>query len=176
MNNLSVIPSERIEHSIFFIRGQKVIMDHDLAVIYGVTTARLNQQVQRNQKRFPIDFAFVLTSKEFADLMLQNATSSSHWGGRRKLPRAFTEHGAIMAASVLSTPTAITASIHVVRVFVRLREILATHKDLAQQLQELEDKFVDHDKKLAQVFDAIRKLMYPLVPRNKGWIGFKLDE
>ena len=157
------------------IRDQKVILDHDLAVIYGVTTARLNQQVQRNLRRFPSDFSFVLTPKEFANLMLQFATSRSHWGGRRSPPRVFTEHGAIMAASVLNTPTAVAASIYVVRAFIRLRELLTSHKDLSQKLAELEAKFLDHDARLTQVFDALRALMNPPVPRNENRIGFRLD-
>src|SRR6516165_6103266 len=112
----ALIPVERIEHAILLIRGQKVILDSELAALYGVTTARLNEQVRRNANRFPNDFSFVLTQQEFTNLMSQFATSSSYWGGRRKLPRVFTEHGAVMAASVLNTPTAIAVSIEVVRV------------------------------------------------------------
>jgi hypothetical protein len=106
---------ERIEQLIFLIRGQKVMLDADLARIYGVTTARLNQQVKRNLDRFPTDFMFRLTKREFSNLMLQIATSSSSYGGRRKLPYVFTEHGAIMLASVLNSPIAVRASLQVVR-------------------------------------------------------------
>jgi hypothetical protein len=140
--------------------------DADLAVIYGVTTARLNQQVRRNQERFPEDFAFSLTAKEFANLKLQFATSSSSWGGRRKLPLAFTEHGAAMAASVLNTPVAVAASIEVVRTFVRLRQLLISHQDLSRKLDDLEAKYAEHDQKLVRVFEALRQLMAPPPPPN----------
>ena len=136
----SVVPTERIEQSIFLVRDQKVMLDADLARIYGVTTTRLNQQVQRNRDRFPKDFMFQLTKREFSNLMLQIATSSSAYGGRRKLPYVFTEHGAIMLASVLNSTIAVRASLQVVRAFVRLREMLATNKELAQKLTELDHK------------------------------------
>jgi ORF6N domain len=128
--------SHRIESRILTIRGQKVIIDADLAELYGVETRRLNEQVRRNQDRFPADFIFALTVEEFTDLKSQFATSS--WGGRRKLPLAFTEHGAIMTATVLSSPRAVEMSVYVVRAFVQLREVLATHKDLAAKLATLE--------------------------------------
>ena len=169
----SLVPSERIEQSILVLRGQKVILDVDLAAIYGVTTARLNQQVRRNIDRFPEDFAFLLTPDEFDNLKLQFATSSSGWGGRRKPPFAFTEHGAVMAASVLNTAVAVSASIQVVRVFVRLRQLLASHVELSRKLDALEAKFTEHDKKLIVVFDAIRQLMNPPQPEKKGRIGFQ---
>ena len=159
----SLVPAERIERSILLIRGQRVILDADLAELYGVTTARLNQQVRRNIDRFPDDFAFLLTQQEFADLKLHFATSSSGWGGRRKPPYAFTEHGALMAANVLRTPIAITTSVEVVRAFVRLREMLASHKQLARRLDELEKKY---DSQFKVVFDAIRQLMAP-PPQSK---------
>jgi hypothetical protein len=164
-----LIPVEFIERRIFLIRGHKVMLDTDLAELYGVTTRRLNEQIRRNRDRFPEDFAFVLTPKEFANLKSHFATSSSGWGGRRKLPYAFTEHGAVMAANVLSSPTAVRASIQVVRAFVRLREIIATHKDLARKLEEMEKKY---DRQFKVVFDAIRQLMEPppLPPGRR--IGF----
>src|SRR5438874_4532236 len=136
----ALIPAERIEQAILLIRGHKVMLDSDLADLYGVTTSRLNEQVKGNRDRFSDDFIFRLTPKEFKDLKSQSATSSSQWGGRRKLPLAFTEHGAVMAANVLNNPVAVSASIQVVRAFVRLRQILATHKDLARKLEELERK------------------------------------
>ena len=110
-SNGSLVPIERVERAILLIRGHKVMLDADLAAIYGVSTTRLNQQVRRNIDRFPKDFAFLLTQEEFANLKLQFATSSSAWGGRRKPPMAFTEHGAVMLASVLNTPTAVHASV-----------------------------------------------------------------
>ncbi len=172
-----LIPAERIERSILVLRGHKVILDADLAEVYGVTTTRLNQQVTRNLDRFPDDFSFVLTRKEFANLMLQFATSSSSYGGRRKLPRAFTEHGAVMAASVLNTPIAVAASIQVVRAFVRLQKLIAGNEELRQKLEELEKKFGEHDQKFAIVFEAIRQLMIPPPsPGKSGRIGFQTPE
>jgi len=169
-----LVPVERIERSILIVRGHKVILDADLAAIYGVTTARLNQQVRRNIQRFPADFAFLLSKNEFADLKLHFATSSSGWGGRRKPPFAFTEHGAVMAASVLNTPIAVEASVEVVRTFVRLRQMLASHKTLARRLDELERKY---DAQFKVVFDAIRQLMRPPTPaEKKRRIGFAADQ
>jgi hypothetical protein len=176
MPNDPLIPTERIERAIFVIRGHNVILDSDLAQLYGVTTSRLNEQIKRNRNRFPEDFMFRLTTKEFKNLISQSATSSSNWGGRRKLPLAFTEHGAVMAANVLSSPAAVAASIQVVRAFVRLRQILVTHKDLAHKLEELERKLGQHDEKFRIVFDAIRQLMAPpLEPEKKRGTGFALD-
>src|SRR5262249_359940 len=146
-----LIPVERIEHAILLIRGHRVILDADLAALYGVTTTRLNQQVRRNIDRFPPQFSFLLTLQEFTNLKLQFATSSSQGGGRRKLPRAFTEHGAVMAASVLNTPIAIAVSIEVVRAFVRLRQLLISHEKLARKLAELETKLAGHDEQFAVV-------------------------
>jgi hypothetical protein len=173
MTESSLLPAERIEKAILLIRGQKVMLDSDLADLYGVTTSRLNEQVKRNQDRFPDDFMFRLTPKEFKNLISQSATSSSKWGGRRKLPLAFTEHGAVMAANVLNSPVAVAASIQVVRVFVRLREMLASHKDLARKLAELEKKY---DAQFRDVFEAIRQLMIPPPePDKKRRIGFARD-
>lgn len=177
MAESSLIPVERIEKAILMIRGQKVILDAELADLYGVTTSRLNEQVKRNRDRFPEDFMFRLKRDEFRDLMSQFATSSSRWGGRRKLPLVFTEHGAVMAANILNSPTAVAASIHVVRAFVRLREILSTHKELARKLEELERRLGQHDEKFRAVFDAIRQLMTPPTePEKKRKIGFATDK
>jgi len=122
MDDASIVPSQRIESRIFFVRGRKVMLDADLAELYGVTTKRLNEQVKRNASRFPGDFMFRLTPDETRILRSQFATSRSGWGGRRVFPYAFTEHGAVMLASVLNSPTAVDASVQVVRAFVRLRE------------------------------------------------------
>ena len=148
------------------------MMDYDLAALYGVTTARLNEQVRRNAERFPEDFMFQLGKQEFAALMSQIATSNSGRGGRRKLPYAFTEHGAIMAASVLSSPRAVEVSVYVVRAFVRLRELLASNKELAKKLDELEHKLSSHDTTIVQLVNAIRDLMAPPAPKKKRSIGF----
>ena len=168
----AVISDERIEQLIFLIRGQKVMLDADIARIYGVTTARLNQQVNRNLDRFPADFMFRLTKREFSHLMLQIATSSSAYGGRRKLPYVFTEHGTIMLASVLSSPIAVRASLLVVRAFVRLREILATNKELARKLSELDRRVSGHDEDIRRLVAAIRELMKPESSGGRK-IGFR---
>ncbi len=165
----ALIPLDRIERRIYLIRGHKVMLDRDLAGIYGVSTARLNEQVKRNEARFPKDFMFQLSARENGILMSQIATSSSDHGGHRKLPRVFTEHGAVMLASVLNSPMALRASVEVVRAFVKLREMIASHRDLARRLDELEKKY---DAQFRVVFDAIRELMEPPekpMPR----IGFK---
>jgi hypothetical protein len=165
-----------ITRAILFLRGQKVLLDADLAALYGVTTARLNQQVRRNRKRFPADFFFELTAEEFANLKMHFATSS--WGGRRTLPLAFTEHGAIMAASVLNSPRAVEMSVYVVRAFVKLREMLASNRELAKRLDQLEahvqKKLTSHDEAIAAILSAIRELMNPPTPARRP-IGFTAD-
>ena len=164
-----IVSPERIVHAILLMRGQRVILDSDLAKLYGVTTKRLNQQVRRNNDRFPPDFMFQLTAEETEVLRSQFATSNQGRGGRRYAPYVFTEHGAIMAASVLNSPRAIDVSVQVVRAFVKLREMLATHKDLARKLEELERKY---DAQFKVVFDAIRQLMAPPPEPNRGKFGF----
>jgi len=181
MTSKSLIASvEQIESQIFLIRGQKVMLDGDLAALYGVETKRLNEQVRRNSERFPEDFMFQLTAEEFADLKSQFETSSlrsqiatsnnpAGRGGRRHLPYAFTEHGAIMAASVLNSPRAVEASVQVVRAFVQLRQMLASNAELSRKLATLEKKY---DIKFKAVFDAINELMAPLETKKKRPIGF----
>jgi hypothetical protein len=139
-----------------------VIIDSDLAQIYGVQTARLNQQVRRNKGRFPEDFSFQLTPEEYRSLILQNATSKKGRGGARKLPLAFTEHGALMAANVLKSSRAVTMSVYVVRAFIRLRETLALHKTLEHKLEELERKVASHDLDIQAIIEAIHQLIYPV--------------
>ena len=168
----SLIPVEQIERRIFLIRQEKVILDADLARLYGVETRRLNEQVRRNAARFPKDFMFQLTPEEYSDLKSHFATSSLGWGGRRKRPFAFTEHGAIMAASVLNTPKAVEMSVFVVRAFVRLRTLLSTHKELAHKLAELERRVEGHDEAIQGIVVAIRKLMQP-PDKKRERIGFK---
>lgn len=163
------IPIERIERAILLLRGHKVMLDADLAILYGVTTKRLNEQVKRNVDRFPPDFMFQLTPDEWQGLPSQFATTKGGRGGRRTPPYAFTEHGTVMLANVLNNPVAIQASIHVVRAFIRLREMLASHAELAQKLAELEQKY---DAQFKVVFDAIRQLMAP-PSRTQRSIGFE---
>jgi len=169
-----MIPDERIEKTILLIRGQKVIIDADLAELYGVTTKRLNEQVRRNRSRFPEDFILQLTTEEKSEVVA-NCDHLSKLKFSKTLPYAFTEHGAIMAASILNAPRAIEASIFVVRAFVKLREMLATHKELAQKLLELEQRLEDHDEHIQTIFNAIRQLMTKTEsPRKK--IGFTVKE
>jgi hypothetical protein len=171
----SLIPVERIAQAILLIRGQKVMLDEDLAALYGVQTRRLNEQVRRNLDRFPDDFMFQLTDEEYAALISQIATSKPSRGGRRKLPLAFTEHGAIMAASVLNTARAIEVSVYVVRAFVRLREMIAANRELARKLEELERQLETHDQAITEILHAIRQLMAPAETKKRP-IGFVVPE
>jgi hypothetical protein len=174
----SKVPVEGITRSILTLRGQRVILDSDLAAIYGVSTGRFNEAVKRNIERFPDDFMLRLSAAEYAALISQNATSKPGRGGRRKLPWAFTEHGAIQAANVLNSPRAVAMGIYVVRAFVQLRELLASNKDLARRLDQLEarldKKLATHDEAIAAILSAIRQLMNPPLPKRRG-IGFTAD-
>lgn len=163
----ALVPIELIEKKILLIRGHKVMLDSDLAVLYGVTTKRLNEQVRRNLRRFPLDFMFQLTSDEAESLRSQFATSKR--GGRRYLPYVFTEQGVAMLSSVLNSERAIEVNILIMRAFVKLREMLATHKDLAKKLEEMEKKY---DEQFKVVFEAIYELMKPPEPKKRQ-IGFK---
>ena len=175
MAAITLVPPERIERVIVLLRGQKVILDQDLAELYGVKTGQLIRQVKRNRARFPEDFAFPLTVQEFADLKCQIGISSS-WGGRRTPPWAFTEQGVAMLSGVLHSPRAIEVNVAIMRAFVRLREILTTHKELARKLDDLERKVAEHDVHFHAVFEAIRQLMTPpAAPENKRKIGFARD-
>jgi hypothetical protein len=180
-----VIPIANIEHRILLIRGQRVILASDLAAMYGVAVRQLNQAVARNAERFPDDFVFQLTKSEAIalsrsqsvilndpeNLKSQNVTSS--WGGpRRALPYAFTEHGVIMAANLLRSGQAVKVSVYVVRAFVKLREFLSTHRELASKLNELESKLQDHDQQIIALIDAIRSLMSEPKAKAKPPIGY----
>jgi phage regulator Rha-like protein len=162
---------ERIESKILLLRGQKVMLDRDLAELYGVPTKNLKRAVQRNKSRFPDDFAFVLDNQEVAILRCQFGTSSS-WGGVRYKPMAFTEQGVAMLSSVLNSERAVQVNIAIIRAFVRLRQLLASHEDLARMLAELEKKY---DEQFRVVFDALRELMTPPAPAKKE-IGFHVKE
>jgi len=173
-NKTALVAIEAIASRIVVLHGQRVMLDADLAALYGVTTKRLNEQVRRNLERFPSDFMFQLTNQEVAILKSQFATSS--WGGKRKRPLAFTEHGALMAAMVLNSLRATEVSVYVVRAFVELRDTLVAHKELAKRLDELESrlerKLASHDQAIAGILDAIRQLMVPPEPTKKRRIGF----
>jgi phage regulator Rha-like protein len=163
-----------VESRILILRHQKIILDSDLAELYGVPAKRLNQQVKRNQERFPSDFMFQLTAKEHESLRLQFVTSKPQRGGRRYLPYAFTEHGAIMAATVLNSERAIEMSVFVVRAFVRMREMLATNRKLAAKIDELEKHVETHDTEIQEIIQAIQELMVSEEkPARK--IGFRLN-
>ena len=180
-NQNALIPAERIAQAIFVIRGQKVIIDADMAELYEVTTKRFNEQVRRNLERFPQDFMLQLSQEEWDALRSQFATLKTGRGQHRKyLPYAFTEHGAIMAATILNSPRATEVSVYVVRAFVRLREVLASNKELALKLSELESriglKLDSHDQAIAGILNAIRELMRPPEPAKKRPIGFVTGE
>lgn len=172
-----IIPLERIEKAIYVIRNQKVMLDRDLAALYGVPTKRLNEQVRRNINRFPKDFAFQLTDEEWIFLKSQIATSSSDWGGHRKLPIAFTEHGVAMLSSVLHSTQAITVNIEIIRAFARMRKIFTAHEKINEKLDELRSFFLKHsnqnDKEFRRVWKAIENLSHPV---NQRKIGFDLDQ
>ena len=164
MNN--IIPEERIEKMIFLIRGKKVMLDRDLAFLYGVKTKVLIQAIKRNIERFPNDFMFQLNVKEFGVLRSQIVTSS--WGGRRYNPFVFTEQGVAMLSSVLQSKKAIHINIQIMRTFSKLRRILSSHKDILRKVEEMESKY---DRQFKIVFDAIRAMLNP-PPKPKMKIGF----
>ncbi len=165
----ALVPAERGERTILLIRGEKVILDADLAALYGVETKALTRAVRRNIERFPADFMFRLTAREFADLRCQFGTSNAGRGGRRYAPYAFTEQGVAMLSGLLNSPRAVAVNIEIMRAFVRLRQMLASNAGLARKLDALEQKY---DAQFKVVFDAIRELMTPPPSRPKGHIGF----
>ncbi len=166
------LPVERILKSILVIRGEKVILDADLAGLYGVETGALVRAMKRNIERFPSDFMFQLSDEEWENLRCQFGISSS-WGGRRTAPFAFTEQGVAMLSSVLRSERAIAVNIQIVRAFVQLKRMLATHADLAKKIESLEKKY---DSQFRAVFDAIRELMAPQENLKKQPIGFKVKK
>ncbi|MCK4407165.1 MAG: ORF6N domain-containing protein [Bacteroidales bacterium] len=191
MSNNIILKEENIVERIFFIRGHKVMIDSDLAHLYGVATGRLNEQVKRNSKRFPADFMFRLTKEEWENLKSQIALSSlqskslksqnaisittdtkADWGGRRKLPYVFTEHGTVMLASVLNSEIAVNASIYIVRAFIKLREILFSHKKLERKIEQIENKY---DNQFKIIFETIKQLIqHKQTPRKP--IGYKIGK
>ena len=170
----SLVPIETIAHKILVVRGQRVILDADLARLYGVSTKRLNEQVRRNRDKFPVDFMFQLADGERQELV----AICDHLGALRYshvCPLAFTEHGALMAASVLNSPRAVEVSVYVVRAFVKMREMLATHAELSHKLAELESRVDGHDDDIAAIMEAIRQLLSPPDPPKRR-IGFLAKE
>ena len=168
INKKSLVPVDRIEKAILLIRGQKVMLDADLAALYAVETKQLVRAVRRNIDRFPPDFMFQLSKEEFGNLRFHFGTSSG-WGGRRYLPYAFAEQGVAMLSSVLRSQRAIQVNIEIMRAFIRLRQMLASHVELARKLDALEKKY---DAQFKQVFEAIRQLMAPPEPKRRP-MGFR---
>jgi phage regulator Rha-like protein len=177
-SSTNIVPVERIERMILLMRGQKVVVDSDLATLYGVPAKALIQAVRRNPKRFPSDFMFQLTEEEFGILRSHFVTSSSRggWGGRRYPPYAFTEQGVAMLSTVLNSERAIEVNIAIMRAFVKLREILSNHAALAQKLAQLEAKVEGHDVRITAVFDAIRQLMESPDEKPPKRMGFHVKE
>ena len=172
----NIVPAEIIENRIFLIRGQKVMLDMHLAELYGVSTFRLNEAAKRNAKRFPADFMFQLTKEEEGNLISQFAMSS--WGGRRYLPYAFTEQGVAMLSSILRSDRAIKVNILIMRTFVKIRELMATHLDLARKIEDLERKYGEHDEHIQAIFKLIKDLLQPSPepPKEEGApMGFQLN-
>ncbi len=175
-----IVPKVPIENLSHELRGQRVIIDSDLASLYGVTNQRLLQQYRRNIEKFPVDFAYVLTNKEVADLKMQNATSSLH-GGRRTIPLAFTEHGAIMAATILNSPEAVSMSIFIVRAFVKMREVASHSVQWFEKLREVElaltKRMEGNEDTINELFMELEKLMVPSFPiPEKRTVGFQVSE
>lgn len=173
MNKTAIILAKRVGSKILILRNQKVILDTDLAELYGVPVKHLNQQVKRNRERFPSDFLFSLTKAEHEGLRSQIVTSNPGRGGRRYLPNAFTEHGAIMAATVLNSKRAIEMSVFVVRAFVQMRQAVVVNQHVVSKIAELEARLDSHDAEIQDLVDAIHELLTPLPASNRR-IGFEL--
>ncbi len=179
--DITTISDDVIMNKIYYIRGKKVMIDRDLAEMYGVETRRLNEQVKRNEKRFPSDFMFQLTEKELENWMSQNATSNKEKMGLRKLPNVFTEQGVAMLSSVLNSETAIEVNIQIIRLFTRMRNVLWTHKDVLLKMEQLENKMLTqnektskHEAEIQLIFNALKQLLNPpQEPREP--IGFKTN-
>ena len=169
-NREILIPDEVVMHMIYFIRGQKVMLDRDLAKLYNVETKVLKQAVRRNKDRFPFDFMFELNNEEFANLRSQSVTSS--WGGSRYVPMAFTEQGIAMISSVLNSKQAIQVNIHIIRVFTKMRKLILTHKDLLLKIEQLERRISDHDGKISLVFGYLKRFI-EVQERPRKQVGFK---
>ena len=167
----AIVPVGKIEQRILLIRGEKVIIDADLAEFYGVPTKRLNEQVKRNKARFPNDFIFQLSGKEKAEVVA-NCDHLSKLKYSKTLPYAFTEHGSIMAASILNSKRAVEVSVYIVRAFVKIRRMIAEHKELSRKIVQIERHLADHDEQIIELIKAIKQLLKPEAPPKKRRIGF----
>jgi len=173
--NLTIIPDEVISSKIYFIREKKVMLDSDLAVLYGVTTGNLNKAVKRNIKRFPEDFMFQLSKEEFSNLIFQIGTSS--WGGKRSLPYVFTEQGVAMLSGVLSSDKAIQVNIQIMRIFTKIREMLVDNLSLRIEVESIKKRLTNHDKNIELVFSYLDELIEKQDnPQPRKEIGFKLPK
>lgn len=175
-----IIPIERIENVIYVIRDHKVILDQDLAKLYGVSTGNFNKAINRNQKRFPEDFAFRLTKKEWGGLIFQIGISKKGRGGRQKLPMAFTEHGVAMTANLLKSNRAIAISVEIVRAFIRMRQVLANHKEMTKELSDLKNFVLKHsnsnDREFKRIWNTMERLAKPNKNMGQRQIGFDLSQ
>lgn len=170
----TVLADDVIVNKIYFIRGQKVMLDKDLAALYNVTTGNLNKAVKRNIKRFPgEDFLFQLTKEEFKNLIFQNGISS--WGGSRKMPYAFTEQGVAMLSGVLNSDTAIEVHVRIIRIFTKLREMLLTHKDILLKLEQLEKQVTHNSEDIQNIFTVLKELLKPPPEKPREQIGFSIS-
>ena len=179
MNQSLIISNKEIESKIYYVRSLKVMLDSDLAVLYDVETRVLNQAISRNIDRFPEDFMFQLTENEWKNLKSQNKTLSS-WGGRRKLPFVFTEHGILMLSSVLNSERAVKVNIQIMRVYVRIRELMMAHKDIISKLDQVERKQVEQDNNILLIFEYLKQFeetkRKELGQANRKRIGFKKQD
>ena len=175
MNKKSIIQPARIENSILLIRGEKIIIDADLASFYGVSTKRLNEQVKHNKNRFPEDFIFQLNQEEKNEVVA-NCDHLNNLKYSKSLPYVFTEHGALMAASVLNSPRAVEVSLFIIRAFVKLRKLISEHKEFARKLSQLERRMTDHDDQLIEIVRALKELLKPELPPKKNRIGFHAEK
>jgi len=173
-NFIITVPEERLLHHIYIIRGKKVMLDKDLASLYGIETKRLKEQVRRNRNRFPADFMFELNKKEFENWRSQFATSNSEIMGMRHAPFAFTEHGILMLSSILNTDPAIKVNIRIMRIFIKMREMLHTHKALLEKLEQLEKKVTGHDDSIKLIFQSLRRFLQNQNPPRRR-IGFRRE-
>lgn len=173
--NTAILSDEVVINKIYEIRGLKVMLDSDLAELYNVETRVLNQAVHRNLDRFPEDFMFQLADEEWKNLKSQFVISS--WGGRRKLPYVFTEHGVLMLSSVLNSPQAIQVNIQIVRIFSRLRILLSENSEVKLEINEIKNRLSNHDKSIASIFNYVDELIQQkAIPKSRKRIGFKSDE
>jgi hypothetical protein len=171
MGKALAIPDEVIINKIYLIKDRKVMLDSDLAELYGVTTGNLNKAVKRNLKRFPDDFMFQLSEDEFKNLIFHFGISS--WGGTRKLPYAFTEQGVAMLSGILNSDIAIEVNIRIIRIFTKLREVLLTHKDILLKLEQLERQVVQNSDDIQRIFSALKELLIPSEQKERRRIGFR---